>query len=302
MEQGRRGGDMGEPPTTLRLKELSDWQLGRVRKALRAYRLYDPGADSKHTWRDVREAIAEYTGVEIGGNLKIGGERLRQFVEGVNNKSKGIHFPVPQPESLAAIVEFLSHEDINLLRPDELEEYRPGYQAALRYAEYLRESCEDSASVSASELCGTMKVAYKERDSVTVVGMTVQRVDGGDDLGIVQVIEECLRFEGENIPVALSTYNLGRKDKLISESMSGGWGVVTPEDTLVIFLKEDGSGQNHCYYAVNDLGVWVKKGKRSLYFMSHEFGIEVLDPLKADHKSIQNQAAQQVLEFRFSSR
>lgn len=278
---------------------LSDWQLGRVRKALRAYRLYDRVGGSQHTWCDIREAIAEYTGVEIGKNTKIGGERLRQFVEGINTKSQALRFPIPQPESLAAIVEFLSHCEINILGLDELEEYSPGYQAALRYAEYLKESCEGTATVSTSAICGTIASAYKERDSVTVVAITVNHTQGGDDFGIVQVSEECVRYGEDSTSEALSAYRNGLIDKLIARNMSAGWGVITPEDTLVFFLKEKSSGQNHCYYAVNDLGLWVKKGRRALYLMSHEFGIEVFDPVKMNHNFIQGQATQQILEFGF---
>ncbi|MGQ4878896.1 hypothetical protein ACOJCM_10045 [Billgrantia sp. LNSP4103-1] len=294
---------MGKPqPTGPQFGYLSDWQLGRVREALRAYRLYDLGAGSQHTWCDVREAIAVYTDVEIGRALKIGGERLRQFVEGVSNKSRGLHFPVPQPESLAAIVSFLSHEDINLLKADELEEYRPGYQAALRYAEYLRESCTDSFTLSVSDLCGTLRAEYKEQDAITVLNMTVQRIDGGDDLGVVQLVEECARYRENKGPLPVASSE-GHRDasELLSQSTSGGWGVITPEDTLVLFLKKKSSGQNHCYYSVNDMGVWSKTGGRFLYLMNHKFGVEVTDAFGSNLSSVQKQAAQQVLEFRFAS-
>lgn len=294
---------MGKPQLAgPQLGHLSDWQLGRVREALRAYRLYDQGAGSQHTWCDVREAIAEYTGVEIGRSPKIGGERLRQFVEGLSNKSRGLHFPVPQPESLAAIVAFLSHEDINLLRPDELEEYRPGYQAALRYAEYLRENCTDSFTLSVSDLCGNLRAEYKEQDTITVLNMTVQRIDGGDALGVVQLVEECSRYRENKAPLTVASSEDHRDaGDLLSQSSSGGWGVITPEDTLVLFLKKKSSGQNHCYYSVNDMGVWSKTGGRFLYLMSHEFGFEVIDGFGSHLSDVKKQAAQQVLEFRFAS-
>ena len=52
---------------TSEMKELSEWQAVRVRDALRAYHRYERGIDGEYfTWKDVREAIAEYTEVEIG--------------------------------------------------------------------------------------------------------------------------------------------------------------------------------------------------------------------------------------------
>ncbi|MBS9405472.1 hypothetical protein KG088_17855 [Halomonas sp. TRM85114] len=281
---------------------LSGWQLGRVREALRAYRLFDQGTGSQHTWCDVREAIAEFTGVEIGRNLKIGGERLRQFVEGVNNKGKGLHFPVPQPESLAAIVEFISHAEINLLSLDELEEYRPGYQAALRYAEYLRENCAEGFSISASDLCGILRTEYKERDVITALKMTIQRIDGGDALGVVHIVEECTRYSADKAQLRLtSSDGHGPTGDVLSQSVSGGWGVITPEDTLVVFLKKKSSGINYCYYSMNDMGVWLKNKGRLIYLMRHAYGIEVIEVLGSHFLAVKNQAVQQVLEFRFAS-
>ena len=77
------------------LRELSDWQLMRVRNALRAYHCYERREeDGKYfNWKDVREAIAVYTGYEIGGTSKSGpkhgAERLRQFVQGAEDKKGG---------------------------------------------------------------------------------------------------------------------------------------------------------------------------------------------------------------------
>ena len=57
---------------------FSDWQLNRLRDALRAFHKFgrDP-VDGRHfNWKDVSEAIFLSTEVEVPP------ERLRQFVEG----------------------------------------------------------------------------------------------------------------------------------------------------------------------------------------------------------------------------
>lgn len=57
--------------------KYSDWQLNRLRDALRAYKQYERSHDGAYfTWKDVREAIAADTGYEIGSSPKNGASRL----------------------------------------------------------------------------------------------------------------------------------------------------------------------------------------------------------------------------------
>ena len=139
------------------MKELSEWQAARVRDALRAYHRYERGIDGEYfTWKDVREAIAVYTEVEIGASAKNGAERLRQFVEGIEDgKGTGKRkFPLPQPAAIEGIVAFVTDEELNLLTMEELHEYRPDFQAPLRLFGYLEHNFDADCLMTQSMLDG----------------------------------------------------------------------------------------------------------------------------------------------------
>ncbi len=83
----------------------SDWQLNRLRDALRAYHDYG-GRSLKEdfNWNSVAEGIA----VELErDDLPVAAERLRQFVEGNRSKDSSMRkFGTLKPESLEAVVKF----------------------------------------------------------------------------------------------------------------------------------------------------------------------------------------------------
>ncbi len=283
------------------LKELSDWQLERVRDALRAYHRYGRGSDGTHfTWRDVREAIAEYTGFEIGASVKLGAERLRQFVDGFKQRSGARKYPVPQPDAMQAIVAFVTHEELDLLTLHELTEHMPGYQAVLRFAEYLAQDSEMRPLVTAFDLCGDLQTAHPDRDCVTVVTLTLQQPLSESGKTVLQAVEERVRYDLGEVEQALLAHNCGQKEKRLSRSAFGGWGVLTPEDTLAIFLKAPDTGRNHCYYAMNDLGLWQKSGGKLVYLMRHDYGTQAIGtPDEKDE--VTTQALEQLFSFTFSS-
>ena len=112
----------------------SDWQLNRLRDALRAYHDYG-GRSLKEdfNWNSVAEAIA----VELDrDDLPVSAERLRQFVEGNRSKDGAMRkFGTLKPESLEHVVAFAMK--LRLLLPEELEEPAPSFHAPQRLLEYL---------------------------------------------------------------------------------------------------------------------------------------------------------------------
>ena len=125
--------------------KYSDWQLNRLRDALRAYKGYGRDANGNlHSWSYVREAIAAETGYEIGSSPKSGTERLRQFVEGLyikeekqKQKQKEHRSFTLNEDALDAVVKFVLSPDNPLLSEEELKEYVPEYHAPIRLLEYL---------------------------------------------------------------------------------------------------------------------------------------------------------------------
>ncbi len=275
------------------VKELSDWQLSRVRNALRAYHRYGRDIDGRYfTWKDVREAIAIYTDVEIGASAKLGAERLRQFVEGVESKlHKGRKFSAPQPKALEAIVAFVTHEGLDLLSEEELREFTPGVQAPLRLLEYMREDCEWPENIELRYLAGHYLTIYPNRDGWVARSLIVQRPH---DSGVFQVIETRNHYTTESKEQALAW--AWEATHAVSSQKFSGWALLTPEDSLIMFLKRAQDGKNHRYLCLEEVGLWLEPPRASIdpkdlkyttkiLMMEHEFGHDLR---KAKKKEIQD--------------
>lgn len=263
------------------LKELSFWQLMRVRNALRTYHRYGRDSDGRYfTWRDVREAIALYTGVEIGGSLKLGAERLRQFVEGVEGKipGEGRRFPAPQPKALEAIVRFVTHKELDLLSEDELNEDILGVQAPLRLMEFMHEGCTAIENSEVRHLEGDYLTAHPNRDGWMTRTVYLQRPHAG---GLLQAVEWRDQFATESKEQALAWAS--EVGHAVSRQNFSGWAVMTPEDSLLMFLKREQDGKNHRYLCLEEVGLWLRAVPFSyapsdsgqtikILMMEHEFG------------------------------
>ena len=266
------------------MKALSEWQLQRVRDALRVYHHYTRGRDDCYfTWKDVREAIAEFTGYEIGVDAKSGGESLRRFVEGQEDKRrpKGKVYPAPKPDALSAIVEFVTHEELSLLTEEELEEFKPPWQAPLRMLEYLSHQCDLQASVNGLKLRGEYLTFQVTPDGVSITVLTMPFVHFADIPVPIQITETVHHYSTNDINEAYEWHTQGHKDKRASQALFGGWAIITPEDTLMIFMKDSVNGRNHSYVSVNDIHSLTRnrtqKGEAALYLVRHDFALELDD-------------------------
>lgn len=260
------------------MKKLSEWQAARVRDALRAYHRYERGKDDDEyfTWKDVREAIVEYTDVEIGNNARHGAERLRLFVDGVEDENApgGRKFSEPKPAALKAIIAFVTHEDLNLLTEDEMQENMPGPQAGLRLTEYFSDECDHKRSISAKELEGEYFTSAKESNAILIVNLTIQR---SLDETMVQVVETRDLYDTTEEKEASDWHAKGRKGKHASHCIYFGWSVLTPEDNVIFFMKAEGTGRNHIYITLNDVGLWLRSpgNKGPLFLLRQDFGVEL---------------------------
>lgn len=250
--------------------KFSDWQLNRLRDALRAYHRYERSHDGVYfTWNDVSEAIDEYTGVIVPP------ERLRQFVEGVNSKTGGRKFPVPKDQSLEGIMKFVTDEDLELLSKDELNEYSPGFQAPLRLLEYLSQELDSKCIVPAEKIQGVYSMRKSDREAFIIRELTLQRPT---EDGLIQVVETEDFYEstaasqfGERLPH-------DRKEQRKSRVKHGGWAILTPEDNLFFFLKNEAYDKNRYYFTLAlNLKHWSDEPITSLILLHHDFPFELED-------------------------
>jgi hypothetical protein len=247
---------------------LSDWQLALIREALRAYKCY--GADiggRDFTWASIAEGIAETAGVDVPP------ERLRQFVEGVNAKDGTRKHPVPSPERLDAIIRFVTDSDLALLSEAELHEYAPEHQAPLKLLDYLDHAQSTERLIPTGRMRGTYRVLLTDEDGVRVREITMQRPS---ERGLVQVIET-EDIYGPDASEAFTEWTAQERLELRrSRIRHGGWAVVTPEDTLIFFLKNARNGRNRYYLTLaSDFALWSDAAVTFLALLHHEFPLEL---------------------------
>lgn len=156
----------------------SEWQLNRLRDALRAYHAYTPTEDlGPFNWKDVSEAIS------LATNVTVPPERLRQFVEGNRTREgAGRKFQSMQLQSLEAIVKFVTEE--RLLSPGEMDEHVPPWQAAQRLLEYLDQSFDRQRVLPPAMFEGTYEARQTDERGFAVQELTLQRPS---DEGLMQV-------------------------------------------------------------------------------------------------------------------
>ena len=247
--------------------QLSEWQLGRVRNAVRAYHLYERSHDGDaFTWKDVSEAIDEYTGV------KVPPERLRQFVEGVKQEDGSFKFPVPKGERIKAIHDFVLDPEIGLLTAKEIEERDYDVQAAIRLLEYLDQDFDTERIVPPKAVAGT----YQEWRPVPPHWDISELILSSPlENGVVKVNHVQRVYENDRMPARSRSKSGEPQERLKSEARHGGWAILTPEDNFLLFLKEEGVGKNRYFLTLeSDLDHARPVPISKLSFLEHDYPLE----------------------------
>lgn len=227
----------------------SDYQRRKIRKALQHFYEYEEVYDEsgEYSWKDVREAIAEETDVEIGKNAKLGAERLRQFVEGnPDPKNPGKRSYPKKLDWLPAAVDFLMSEDYQLLMPGELEEEKADFVAAFKLSEYFNEG-KNNENVVLSAPQGIFSTTRTIEWGYEYIELIFQRDLSG---GVFQIIEVRQKFDKDTFENnSKNTYEWRRENSKTKE-LHTGWSVKTPEKILLLFMKGDDGAGNYQYISV----------------------------------------------------
>jgi len=261
-------------------------KMDRLRDALRAYHRYELDADGHQymTWKDVREAIAEYTGFEIGKTAKIGAERLRQFVEGIEDKDNPgrRHYPIPRKESVEAIIAFLSHEEIGLVEPDELDQDDPGLPAIRQFTGYLDQGCDLKRSIIPDFIAGGYLALLRDHDVYVLVEISFSQFPPEYNF---RPVTETRKYYDVNLAELDHKEYETKLQQYLSCQTYRGWVVVSPEDRVMFFMKHDGNGRNHSYYCLNDIDLSFRQGSKHLYMIHSDFPYEVDEKLAEKQRS-----------------
>jgi hypothetical protein len=271
----------------------SDWQLNRLRDALRAYHAYTPTHDlGSFNWKDVSEAIS------LATDVKVPPERLRQFVEGNRSKDGGRRkFQSMQPESLEAIVKFVTEE--RLLSQGELEEHAPPWQAAQRLLEYLDQSFDKQRVLPPATFGGSYQSRRADERGFCVQELTLQKPS---DEGLMQVTktEEYYPAKAQD---EFDKWTLEqRRKQRRTRTLYGGWAIFTPEDNVMAFLKQADTGRNlYQFTLAADKFYEPGAAVEQLILLHHDYPVE-LETLSSDQpemlRAILQEAGKNILFFR----
>jgi len=259
---------------------FSDWQLNRLRDALRAYHKFGRDAvDGRHyNWKDVSEAISLSTEVEVPP------ERLRQFVEGVKTPGGGRRLLTMQEDRLEAIAKFATDKDYGLISEAELREHAPTWHAAQRLLEYLKQDFDAERILPPSTLEGTYRNGRIDEDNYVVRELTLQRASDDGLIRLVQIEDSYELLDG----MQFDDFSPEQREKVRdSRILYGGWAILTPEDNLLMFLKKERNGHN-CYYLTVAAENWhsLQEPAAALALLRHDYPIETNEGEPLEPKKI----------------
>lgn len=205
------------------------------------------------SWLDIQGDIADMTGVDMGGK-----DTLRQFVAGTRF--------IDNAQRRRAIVQFLTHEEVDALSLDEFLAPGSPYHAPRRLIDYL-ESGQDvpDAEHPLHRLCGSYRAEHRGPDELVRVTLLLSEIDHAKILRVDET-HEIYSFTG-----AGSSRRATAADGMLrARKESRGWCIMTPEDNILFFMKESKFGANHYYHLLSDLNIWTPEPEESFALLRHD--------------------------------
>jgi hypothetical protein len=263
--------------------QFRNWQIDMLRDGLRAYHaLAEFKGSGKYNWNDVKEAIDEHTGTVIPS------ETLRQFAERFHDPRRGGARSL-QPERLTAVYEFLTHEGIGIFKPEEFNETGFDSAVVLALRNALRRKHDKQAAEFFESLPPLWRSVQRGRSSYAMTTLHFEEI--GQNQGLFHVtehhetfnwvIEKIIAGHYDNLPDAALQKHLAddRRDNRAAQ----GYAIITPEGTLLVFLKERDSTNNRYYVSLFRNQSQESPGEDALAGILHRFAYEAeMDSERAD--------------------
>ena len=216
------------------------------------------------TWAGLCDEIFDYTQVQVRH------EDLRQWVDGFIPKKRK-QPRRPNKEELKAIVSFLMHADIHMLSEEELNEPEIPFGFAAFLLDFLAHPGHKQTFPPLA-LSGTYVAFGRTEDGIfrpkVWLGLEVRE---GDHVIRIWEISQSYSFLVDPRADDDRPYL-----KRLSEARSraNGWGVITPEDNLFIFLKDERSGINHYYFTLASYpSLWSDTSLRQFALLRHGYPV-----------------------------
>ncbi|TQE99606.1 MAG: hypothetical protein FKY71_07765 [Spiribacter salinus] len=284
------------------------WKNDRIRSALKYFKElaangYDPVAEAlgertSYSWRDLATEIAAASDVELSErDTKLFAERLRQFVEGSPDKAKK-RAQTGQPGRdvradltgwrLELVEKFLASADPDhparakpLLSPEYLSEPGLEVQAPAYLAETLAR--QPAAKCYLTDAVASGIYIAEDRSAAAPVTYRMDlKVHDSPGPAHIHVTEDYAP------PAAEDGGASAHEPPGTAPVPYFGWAVLTPEDTILAFLKNARTKENHIFCSVTvDARAYDGEPMQCVSFFHHNLPVEIeCDPENPDEPDI----------------
>jgi hypothetical protein len=200
----------------------------------RAYS-YETGTPYRFSWKELADLIFDYTKVRMKGDT------LRAIVEG--QISRGRHRG-GGPRNIAALASFLTHPDIKGLELEDLDEPEIPYLFAMQLLEFLRLDEDGELALPPATLGGAYRAVCRSDDGISDIFLEITLSHDGR---LVHLEESSATYRNTNAdPADLS--DAEKKRHLWRQHKCKGWGVFTPEENIIGFMKRLSRYGGNQYY------------------------------------------------------
>lgn len=245
---------------------FSDRQLELARQALLEQQKFGTCFNGeKESWITIAADIGYFSDIEIGS------EAIRRFAMGLPTHAGSRKPSTSTPHVRKAIYTYLTHPDVLLVTKeafDDAGERSIDLVAAARLVGFLKQDSDQELIAPPESLLGQFFRSPRiSGENVLIEELAFDRASDANVLGVRQTNHH---YTIASTPCENEEMSL----KFEREETYLGWGVLTPEDRLLIFLKNNKTGANLNYSLVaSDLTHVEGTTTKELVFLKHNYPI-----------------------------
>jgi hypothetical protein len=228
-----------------------------IRTSLKEYYEFQHAGPRKASWGGICDEIFDYTNVRV--RIEVVRQWVTQFVQ------KGRKRPLrPNAKELDSIVAFLMHPDIDMLLPEELEDPEPPYRFLHSFLKFLSSNTKSRIISPAWTSNGVYESWHQVEETDQIEEKWIKTnltLEVDPNSNIVRARERWeVHFRGAD---GVTVFG--------GSPESEGWGIVTPEGNLFLFMKTKPFVRNYYYFS-------IAAGSQNLTLLRHERPAVNCDP------------------------